>query len=105
MEISQRLVQWVGSGPKILAGLCTDSGAEPRGRLQRMAEMAPKLAVTTIPLREVQSYIPHRRQRFHLGDMTMKVLCISKWAKAPSPEERAAILPKEVPAPRPGESG
>jgi len=60
--------------------------------------MAPKLAVTTIPLREVQSYIPHRRQRFHLGDMTMKVLCISKWAKAPSPEERDAILPKEVPA-------
>src|SRR5262249_27335180 len=35
---------------------------------------------------------------FHLGDMTMKVLCISKWAKAPSPEERDAILPKEVPA-------
>src|SRR5260370_6810526 len=33
-----------------------------------------------------------------LGDMTMKVLCISKWAKAPSPEERDAILPKEVPA-------
>jgi hypothetical protein len=63
-----------------------------------MAEMAPKLAVTTIPLREVQSYIPHRRQPFHLGDMTMKVLCISKWAKAPSPEERDAILPKEVPA-------
>ena len=28
----------------------------------------------------------------------MKVLAISKWAKAPSPEERAAILPKEVPA-------
>jgi hypothetical protein len=28
----------------------------------------------------------------------MKVLCISKWAKAPSPEERDAILPKEVPA-------
>ena len=27
-----------------------------------------------------------------------KVLCISKWAKAPSPEERDAILPKEVPA-------
>ena len=26
----------------------------------------------------------------------MKVLCISKWAKAPGPEERAAILPKEV---------
>ena len=26
----------------------------------------------------------------------MKVLCISKWAKAPSPEERDAILPKEV---------
>ena len=25
----------------------------------------------------------------------MKVLCISKWAKAPSPEERDAILPKE----------
>src|SRR5262249_21534646 len=40
----------------------------------------------------------HRRQPFHLGDMTMKVLCISKWAKAPSPEERDAILPKEVPA-------
>ena len=54
--------------------------------------------VTTISLREVQSYIPHRRQPFHLGDMTMKVLCISKWAKAPSPEERDAILPKEVPA-------
>ncbi|HEX4182747.1 MAG TPA: hypothetical protein VHY34_05775 [Caulobacteraceae bacterium] len=30
--------------------------------------------------------------------MTMKVLCISKWAKAPSAEERDAILPKEVPA-------
>ena len=28
----------------------------------------------------------------------MKVLCISKWAKAPSSEERDAILPKEVPA-------
>ena len=28
----------------------------------------------------------------------MKVLCISKWAKASSPEERDAILPKEVPA-------
>ena len=28
----------------------------------------------------------------------MKVLCISKWAKAPSLEERDAILPKEVPA-------
>ena len=28
----------------------------------------------------------------------MKVLCISKWAKAPSPEERDAFLPKEVPA-------
>ena len=28
----------------------------------------------------------------------MKILCISKWAKAPGPEERAAILPKEVPA-------
>ena len=28
----------------------------------------------------------------------MKVLCISKWAKAASPEERDAILPKEVPA-------
>ena len=26
----------------------------------------------------------------------MKVLCISKWTRAPSPEERAAILPKEV---------
>jgi hypothetical protein len=26
----------------------------------------------------------------------MKVLCISKWAKAPSHEERDAILPKEV---------
>ena len=36
------------------------------------------------------------RQLFHLGDLTMKVLCISKWAKAPSPEERDAILPKEV---------
>jgi hypothetical protein len=29
-------------------------------------------------------------------EVTMKVLCISKWAKGPSPEERAAILPKEV---------
>src|SRR5260370_7816389 len=38
----------------------------------------------------------HRRRPFHLGDMTMKVLCISKWAKAPSPEERDPILPKEV---------
>ena len=28
----------------------------------------------------------------------MKVLCISKWATAHSPEERGAILPKEVPA-------
>lgn len=28
----------------------------------------------------------------------MKVLCISKWTKAPTPEERDAILPKEVPA-------
>ena len=28
----------------------------------------------------------------------MKVLCISKWARAPSPAERDAILPKEVPA-------
>ena len=28
----------------------------------------------------------------------MKVLCISKWAKAPSPEGRDAILPKEVSA-------
>jgi hypothetical protein len=28
----------------------------------------------------------------------MKVLCISKRAKAPSPEERDGILPKEVPA-------
>jgi hypothetical protein len=28
----------------------------------------------------------------------MKVLCISKWAKAPTPEERDAIMPKEVPA-------
>ena len=28
----------------------------------------------------------------------MKVLCISNWAKAPSPEERDAIMPKEVPA-------
>ena len=37
-------------------------------------------------------------QPFHLGDMTMKVLGISKWAKASSPEERDAILPKEVPA-------
>ena len=26
----------------------------------------------------------------------MKVLCVSKWAKAPSLEERDAILPKEV---------
>src|SRR5262245_64084590 len=40
----------------------------------------------------------HDSKPFHLGDMTMKVLCISKWAKAPSPEERDAILPKEVPA-------
>ena len=39
---------------------------------------------------------PHRRQPLHLGDMTMKVLCISKWTRAPSHEERAAILPKEV---------
>ena len=30
----------------------------------------------------------------NLGDMTMKVLCISKWAKAPSPEEADASLPK-----------
>src|SRR5262249_17434895 len=44
------------------------------------------------------SYIPHRRQPLHVGDMTMKVLCISKWAKVPSPEERDAILPREVPA-------
>jgi hypothetical protein len=29
VEISQRLVQWVGSVTKSLAGLCTDSGAEP----------------------------------------------------------------------------
>jgi hypothetical protein len=28
----------------------------------------------------------------------MKVLCISKWAKAPSPEGRHAILPKEASA-------
>jgi hypothetical protein len=28
----------------------------------------------------------------------MKVLCVSKWAKAPTPEERDAIMPKEVPA-------
>ena len=28
----------------------------------------------------------------------MKVLCISKWADAPCPEERDAILPREVPA-------
>jgi hypothetical protein len=28
----------------------------------------------------------------------MKVLAISKWAKAPTPEERDAIMPKEVPA-------
>ena len=28
----------------------------------------------------------------------MKVLCISKWAKTSNPEERDAILPKEVPA-------
>ena len=28
----------------------------------------------------------------------MKVLAISKWAKAPSAEDRAAIMPKEVPA-------
>jgi hypothetical protein len=26
----------------------------------------------------------------------MKVLCISKWAKAPTTEERDAILPREV---------
>jgi hypothetical protein len=26
----------------------------------------------------------------------MKILCISKWAKTPNAEERAAILPKEV---------
>ena len=28
----------------------------------------------------------------------MKVLCVSKWAKAPTAEERKAIMPKEVPA-------
>jgi hypothetical protein len=28
----------------------------------------------------------------------MKVLCISKWTKPPTQEERDAILPKEVPA-------
>ena len=28
----------------------------------------------------------------------MKVLCVSKWAKAPTPEERNAIMPKEVSA-------
>jgi hypothetical protein len=28
----------------------------------------------------------------------MKVLCISKWVKAPTPEEQGAIMPKEVPA-------
>jgi hypothetical protein len=28
----------------------------------------------------------------------MKVLCISKWAKAPTAQERDAIMPKEVPA-------
>src|ERR1700758_1931140 len=48
--------------------------------------------------REVQSYIPHRRQPVHLGDTTMKVLCISKWAKPPSPGGRVATLPKEFPA-------
>jgi hypothetical protein len=26
----------------------------------------------------------------------MKVLCISRWARVPSPEERDALLPKEV---------
>jgi hypothetical protein len=30
--------------------------------------------------------------------MTMKVLCVSKWAEAASREKRDAILPKEVPA-------
>jgi len=35
----------------------------------------------------------------------MKVLCISKWAKAPSPDERDAILPKEVPATLKGPPG
>jgi hypothetical protein len=48
--------------------------------------------------REVESYIFRRRQPFHLGDMTMKVQSISKWARPPSSEERDAILPKEVPA-------
>jgi hypothetical protein len=28
----------------------------------------------------------------------MKVLAISKWAKAPTPEQRDAIMPREVPA-------
>jgi hypothetical protein len=28
--------------------------------------------------------------------MTMKVLCISKWAKAPGPEERAVLQPKGI---------
>ena len=28
----------------------------------------------------------------------MKVMCVSKWAKAPTPEERDAIMPKEVSA-------
>jgi hypothetical protein len=28
----------------------------------------------------------------------MKVLCVSKWAKVPTSEERNAIMPKEVSA-------
>jgi len=28
----------------------------------------------------------------------MKVLCVSKWTRAPTPAERDAIMPKEVPA-------
>jgi hypothetical protein len=40
----------------------------------------------------------HSVEAFHLGDMTMKVLCISKWAKTPGSEERDAIMPKQVPA-------
>jgi hypothetical protein len=32
------------------------------------------------------------------GDIPMKVLCVSKWAKAPTPEQRNAIMPKEASA-------
>jgi hypothetical protein len=28
----------------------------------------------------------------------MKILCISKWTEAAAPKQRAAIMPKEVPA-------